>query len=90
MKITNPTLYGDAVRILKTVYGPNAQFRDGQYEAIEATMMKRRTLVVQKTGWGKSLVYFICTKLKRSRGQGFTLVISPLPSADGKPDGNGN
>ena len=78
MKITNPTLYGDAVRILKTVYGPNAQFRDGQYEAIEATMMKRRTLVVQKTGWGKSLVYFICTKLKRSRGQGFTLVISPL------------
>ena len=42
-------------------------------------MLKRRTPVVQKTGWGKSPVYFICTKLKRSRGQGFTLVISPLP-----------
>ncbi len=78
MKISNRSIYSEADRILKSVYGPHAQFREGQYEAIEATMEKKRTLVVQKTGWGKSLVYFICTKLKRSRGQGMTLVISPL------------
>ena len=50
----------------------------GQYEAIEATMTKRRTLVVPRTGWGKSLVYFICTKLMRSEHRGVTLVVSPL------------
>ena len=78
MKINNPAIFEEASAILKTTYGSNAQFRPGQYEAIEATMEKRRTLVVQKTGWGKSLVYFICTKMKRKRNQGMTLVISPL------------
>lgn len=78
MKISNQGIYREASQLLKSVYGDNAQFRDGQYEAIEATMVKKRTLVVQKTGWGKSLVYFICTKLKRNHGQGMTLVISPL------------
>ena len=78
MEIRNKAVYAEAYDILKSVYGPGAQFRDGQYEAIEATMEKKRTLVVQKTGWGKSLVYFVCTKLKRRHGQGMTLVISPL------------
>ena len=78
MEIRNKAVYTEAYDILKSVYGPEASFRDGQYEAIEATMEKKRTLVVQKTGWGKSLVYFICTKLKRRHGQGMTLVISPL------------
>ena len=44
--------------MLKQAYGSTAEFRDGQYEAIEATLTNKRTLVVQKTGWGKSLVYF--------------------------------
>lgn len=78
MEIENQSIYREASQLLKSVYGGNARFRDGQYEAIEATMLKKRTLVVQKTGWGKSLVYFICTKLKRSHGRGMTLVISPL------------
>lgn len=78
MKIENKEIFDEAKKILIQTYGPDAQFRDGQYEAIEATMLKKRVLVVQKTGWGKSLVYYICTKLKRQRGQGCTLVISPL------------
>ena len=78
MRIENQAMYDATVRILRSVYGAGAQFRDGQYEAIEATMTRKRTLVVQKTGWGKSLVYFLCTKLKRAKGQGMTLIISPL------------
>ena len=58
--------------------GEGATFRDGQYEAIEATMTRPRTLVVQRTGWGKSLIYFICTRLMRERGRGATIVVSPL------------
>lgn len=52
----------EAIAILKSLYGENAQFRPGQYDAIEATLSNRRTLVVQKTGWGKNLVYFTATK----------------------------
>ena len=80
MNIENRQLYIEAETLLKGVYGPDAMFREGQYEAIEATMKHKRTLVVQKTGWGKSLVYFICAKLMRSQGKGMTLVISPLLS----------
>ena len=71
-------LYQRSVSILKSLYGENAVFRDGQYEAIEATLTQRRTLVVQRTGWGKSLVYFLCTKLLRERHAGVTMVVSPL------------
>lgn len=78
MKIGNPTIFNESVKILQDIYGQDARFREGQYEAIEATLSRKRTLVVQKTGWGKSLVYFICTRLKRARSQGMTLVISPL------------
>lgn len=78
MRIENQAIYTEAVRILRSMYGEDAQFREGQYEAIEATMTRKRTVVVQKTGWGKSLVYFLCTVLKRARGQGMTLIISPL------------
>lgn len=52
----------------------------GQYEAIEATLTYKRILVVQKTGWGKSLVYFTATKLLRESGRGTTVVVSPLLS----------
>ena len=65
-------------KILKKYYGENAVFREGQYEAIESTYKNPRTLIVQKTGWGKSLVYFISTKLFREENKGFTLVVSPL------------
>lgn len=64
----------EAFIILKNLYGEEAQFRPGQYEAIEATLTNRRTLVVQKTGGGKSLVYFTATKLLRNAGRGTTIV----------------
>jgi ATP-dependent DNA helicase RecQ len=59
--------------------GPTAEFRDGQLEAIRAVVEdRRRVLVVQRTGWGKSIVYFIATRLLRDRGAGLTLIVSPL------------
>ena len=58
---------------------PAAQFREGQLGAIRHIVEGRgRLLVVQKTGWGKSFVYFIATKLLREAGEGPTLLISPL------------
>jgi superfamily II DNA helicase RecQ len=49
--------------------GTDASFRNGQWEAIESIVIKkRRTLVVQRTGWGKSVIYFIASKLFRNQG----------------------
>ncbi len=57
----------------------NARFREGQWEAIDALVNHRKKLlVVQRTGWGKSSVYFIATSLLRARGFGPTLIVSPL------------
>ena len=78
MEIRDEQIQRRALVVLKDLYGKDARFREGQYEAIEATLLHRRTLVVQRTGWGKSLVYFICTKLLREKGNGVTLVVSPL------------
>ena len=53
--------------------------RDDQWTAIEALVVqRRRALVVQRTGWGKSAVYFIAAKLLRARGHGATVIVSPL------------
>ena len=57
---------------------PDAQFRDGQWESIEALLNRRRLLVVERTGWGKSMVYFLATRLLRDSGAGVSLLISPL------------
>lgn len=58
---------------------PDARFREEQEEAIRHIVEGRgRLLVVQKTGWGKSFVYFIATKLLREAGEGPALLISPL------------
>jgi ATP-dependent DNA helicase RecQ len=57
----------------------HADFRAGQWEAVRRLVEERaRLLVVQRTGWGKSLVYFLATRLLRERGAGLTLLISPL------------
>lgn len=71
-----------ALALLRAALGdPSADFRDGQWEAIERLVIDRaRLLVVQRTGWGKSLVYFIATRLLRDAGAGPTLLISPLLS----------
>ena len=69
-----------ALELLRLGSGqPDAQFRDGQEEAIRFVVEGRgRLLVVQKTGWGKSFVYFIATKLLREAGGGPALLVSPL------------
>lgn len=72
--------YQYARQLLRQALGsPAADFREGQWEAIEQLVHWRaRLLVVQRTGWGKSLVYFLATRLLRDRGAGPTLLISPL------------
>ncbi|MGW2261516.1 RecQ family ATP-dependent DNA helicase [Streptomyces sp. NPDC001780] len=56
-----------------------ARLREDQWRAIEALVAdKRRALVVQRTGWGKSAVYFVATSLLRQRGAGPTVIVSPL------------
>jgi ATP-dependent DNA helicase RecQ len=62
------------------MFGEDADFRDGQWEAIGQAVSSKRALIVQQTGWGKSVVYFIATKILRSRGKGPTILISPLLS----------
>ena len=74
------TLDASAQSILAQLTGrPDAVFRDGQLQAIETLVRdRRRALVVQRTGWGKSAVYFVSARLIREAGGGPTLVISPL------------
>ena len=69
-----------ALTLLRRLTGrPDAAFRPGQAEAIRAVVAdRRRALVVQRTGWGKSAVYFIATRLLRDAGAGATLLVSPL------------
>ncbi|MEO7260122.1 MAG: DEAD/DEAH box helicase [Jatrophihabitantaceae bacterium] len=64
---------------LRALAGPAAELRADQWRAIEALVVdRRRALVVQRTGWGKSAVYFVATALLRARGAGPTVIISPL------------
>jgi len=59
---------------------PAAEFRPGQWEYIQSLLRQERLLLVQRTGWGKSMVYFLATRLLRNNGAGVTLLISPLLS----------
>ena len=77
---TTDTVLDEARDALRRLVGrPEAQFRDGQDEAVLALVRDRaRALVVQRTGWGKSAVYFVTTALLRAQGAGPTVIISPL------------
>lgn len=70
----------DALAVLRTLVGnETADFHEGQFEAIETLVDgRRRALVVQRTGWGKSAVYFVSTLLMRRQGAGPTVLVSPL------------
>jgi ATP-dependent DNA helicase RecQ len=74
----------DAERHLRALVGPRdgqsgAELREDQWRAIEALAVQRtRALVVQRTGWGKSAVYFVATLLLRAQGAGPTVIVSPL------------
>lgn len=68
-----------ADELLSALAGPDAQLREDQWTAIEALVVdRRRALVVQRTGWGKSAVYFIAARLLRESGSGPTVIVSPL------------
>ena len=65
--------------LLERLAGPGARFREHQREAVTDLVDDRaRMLCVQRTGWGKSAVYFIASRLLRDRGAGPTLLVSPL------------
>jgi ATP-dependent DNA helicase RecQ len=67
------------LELLHAIAGPDAGLRPGQREAIDAVVSeRRRVLLVQRTGWGKSAVYFIATRLLRDAGAGPTILVSPL------------
>lgn len=64
---------------LRALAGESASLREDQWTAIKALVVeRRRALVVQRTGWGKSAVYFLATALLRELGNGPTVIVSPL------------
>ncbi|MFF9061738.1 RecQ family ATP-dependent DNA helicase [Streptomyces sp. NPDC014882] len=76
----NLELRTEADAILAELVGvPGARLREDQWQAVAALVEeRRRALVVQRTGWGKSAVYFVATALLRRRGSGPTVIVSPL------------
>lgn len=75
----SPELAADAAAVLVELAGPDAELRSDQLAAIDALVIhQQRVLLVQATGWGKSAVYWIATRLLRREGSGPTLVVSPL------------
>ncbi len=79
---SNADLRAEADAVLARLVGDAtgaARLREDQWRAIEALVAdRRRALVVQRTGWGKSAVYFVATSLLRARGSGPTVIVSPL------------
>ena len=73
-------LFDEAQGALRALVGrDDAALRDDQWRAIDALVTRHaRALVVQRTGWGKSAVYFVATALLRARGAGPTIIVSPL------------
>ncbi|TDB99856.1 DEAD/DEAH box helicase [Micromonospora fluostatini] len=69
-----------AEAVLRRLAGEHARLREDQWRAIEALVVdRRRVLCVQRTGWGKSAVYFVATALLREAGEhGPTVIVSPL------------
>lgn len=70
---------GEAEAVLRRLAGPGAVLREDQWRAIEGLVVgRRRVLLVQRTGFGKSAVYFVATALLRRQGSGPTVIVSPL------------
>ncbi|MBW0117451.1 RecQ family ATP-dependent DNA helicase [Pseudonocardia abyssalis] len=79
MTTTEQDLRARAEEVLVTLAGPDARLREDQWTAIHALVaLRKRALVVQRTGWGKSAVYFVATALLRQDGAGATVIVSPL------------
>src|SRR5206468_10379108 len=78
-EVLQGSLRAEAERCLCALAGPDARLREDQWTAVRALVEdRRRALVVQRTGWGKSAVYFTATALLRSRGSGPSVIVSPL------------
>jgi ATP-dependent DNA helicase RecQ len=76
---TTATVREAAEEVLRQLAGPGATLREDQWRAIEALVEgHRRVLLVQRTGFGKSAVYFVATALRRRAGAGPTVIVSPL------------
>ena len=79
VRVADPPFDPDhAGELLAALAGPGARLRPAQTDAIAAVLAGRRVLLVQRTGFGKSAVYFLATRLLRDAGSGPTLVVSPL------------
>ena len=80
MSTTDRALDEEALELLRKLTGdPTSEFRPDQVDVIRRLVGDRqRVLLVQRTGWGKSAVYFIATRMLRDRGAGPTLLVSPL------------
>ena len=79
MTTVESDLRSRAEEVLTTLAGPSARLREDQWTAIHALVaLRKRALVVQRTGWGKSAVYFVATALLREAGAGPTVIVSPL------------
>ncbi|HDP78967.1 MAG TPA: RecQ family ATP-dependent DNA helicase [Mesotoga infera] len=71
----------EAQQILEKMLGKGVSFRPDQWEAVDAVVNEhRKVLLVQKTGWGKSIVYFLCAYFLRKESKALVLLVSPLLS----------
>jgi ATP-dependent DNA helicase RecQ len=75
-----------ALTYLRTALGrPDAEFRPGQWESIEGLLARRRLLVVERTGWGKSMVYFLATTPASGHGGGHNSTDLAVALSDEEP-----
>ena len=75
------SVYDECLEYLRVVVGPEAEFQENQFEAIQSCInQSSKTLLVQKTGWGKSAVYFVAAKYLLKNNNKMTVIVSPLLS----------
>ena len=75
------SVYDECLEYLRVIVGPQAEFQEDQFEAIQSCINQRsKTLLVQKTGWGKSAVYFVAAKYLLKNNNKMTVIVSPLLS----------
>ena len=88
--VSEPALREEAERCLRALAGPSAQLREDQWTAIQALARdRRRALVVQRTGWGKSAVYFVDHRAAPGPGHGADDHHLPAARPDAQPDRGG-
>ena len=77
----NNSIYRECLEYLRTIVGTQGEFQADQFEAIESSLNPgTKTLLVQKTGWGKSAVYFVAAKYLLKNKNKMTVIVSPLLS----------